>query len=616
MSPANLKNLAANTRAIAGIEFEMITRGYAIENNNKQLSEPVSNFRDIEEFFWEFVSSRTIDRVITQLENRYDRWVKDQISSYLDSHGGYKWLIDWFKNNVTPEEIADEMNLSSTDEVSYYEAAEYAMDNNLSWYEDAYNDLLQEKTNNEYSQSNFLQSERLYTYEDVLAEFSILEYPANENLEESYSNISADLTRVLGKTVNWATTYHGGERDADTYTLEPDSSITVKNEKSDVAVEIISHPMPIAQMIADYKKIRSWAIMNNHYTNSSTGLHINISIPGFDFDKVDYLKLVLLSGDEHVLKQFGRLGNSYARNALASIRKQIENEANIDSLLANLNANFEGPIRQLAEKVMFGHRSVSVKHNRIEFRSPGGDWLNQDESLIENTVYRYVVALDAAMHPEKFREDYLKKLYQLLDVKDEVTIGLFKFYSNMLSKEKFKQMVKNAYKTKMNVTAPTTLTELFERPLEHAPFIQWNNNEVSWFYVDDMTYVFMAQHNYGNIYLINFKMIPGQPDEEIMQTDPYGEAAWDAIYNKMYQSETKVTGTGHQNQVIGTIMEIFKDFVAKKQPTTIQFVAFASSRGRMLLYRRLALLAVKYLGFQFDEEDLSGIGKLWTLTKR
>jgi hypothetical protein len=160
------------------------------------------------------------------------------------------------------------------------------------------------------------------------------------------------------------------------------------------------------------------------------------------------------------------------------------------------------------------------------------------------------------------------------------------------------------------------LTELFERPLKHAPFIQWNDNEVSWFYVDDMTYVFVAQRDYGNNYIVNFKMIDSQPDEKIMQTDPYGPAAWSEIYNKMYRSKTKITGTGHQNQVIGTVIELFREFVATKKPDSITFVAFNQSRGRVLLYRRLALLAVKHLGFQFDEVDLGGVGTIWTLTKR
>jgi hypothetical protein len=84
----------------------------------------------------------------------------------------------------------------------------------------------------------------------------------------------------------------------------------------------------------------------------------------------------------------------------------------------------------------------------------------------------------------------------------------------------------------------------------------------------------------------------------------------------MYRSKTKITGTGHQNQVIGTVIELFREFVATKKPDSITFVAFNQSRGRVLLYRRLALLAVKHLGFQFDEVDLSGVGTIWKLTKR
>jgi hypothetical protein len=51
--------------------------------------------------------------------------------------------------------------------------------------------------------------------------------------------------------------------------------------------------------------------------------------------------------------------------------------------------------------------------------SPGGDWLNDNFAEIENTLRRFTVALSAAVDPEAYREEYLKKLYKLLDVSGE-----------------------------------------------------------------------------------------------------------------------------------------------------------------------------------------------------
>jgi hypothetical protein len=79
---------------------------------------------------------------------------------------------------------------------------------------------------------------------------------------------------------------------------------------------------------------------------------------------------------------------------------------------------------QLASKIVHGrstekYTSINVKNGYIEFRSPGGDWLNDNFAEIENTLRRFTVALSAAVDPEAYREEYLKKLYKLLDVSGE-----------------------------------------------------------------------------------------------------------------------------------------------------------------------------------------------------
>jgi hypothetical protein len=59
--------------------------------------------------------------------------------------------------------------------------------------------------------------------------------------------------------------------------------------------------------------------------------------------------------------------------------------------------------------------SINVKDGHIEFRSPGGDWLDENFDKIENTLLRFTVAMSAALNPEMYREEYLKKLYKILN---------------------------------------------------------------------------------------------------------------------------------------------------------------------------------------------------------
>ena len=63
--------------------------------------------------------------------------------------------------------------------------------------------------------------------------------------------------------------------------------------------------------------------------------------------------------------------------------------------------------------------SINNKDGYIEFRSPGGDWLGANFDKIESTLLRTVVAVDAAIDPQKYRKEYLTKLYKILNVKSE-----------------------------------------------------------------------------------------------------------------------------------------------------------------------------------------------------
>jgi hypothetical protein len=106
---------------------------------------------------------------------------------------------------------------------------------------------------------------------------------------------------------------------------------------------------------------------------------------------------------------------------------------------------------QLASKVIISrnaekYTSINVKDGYIEFRSPGGDWLNDNFAEIDNTLRRFTVALSAAVNPEAYREEYLKKLYKLLDVSGEKDpLSYFaKFAAGELPKAALKSFVRQA----------------------------------------------------------------------------------------------------------------------------------------------------------------------------
>jgi hypothetical protein len=204
--------------------------------------------------------------------------------------------------------------------------------------------------------------------------------------------------------------------------VEPDSSIDV-DDNDDQGLEFVSPPLPIEELLNDLNKVKAWADRTGCYTNDSTGLHINVSVPGWTggTDQLDYVKLALLLGDEFVLDSFGRSGNTYAKSAMSKIRDAVRKSPDrAQELMDRMKSGMD----QLASKVVHSrstekYTSINVKNGYIEFRSPGGDWLNDNFAEIDNTLRRFTVALSAAVDPEAYRQEYLKKLYKLLDVSGE-----------------------------------------------------------------------------------------------------------------------------------------------------------------------------------------------------
>jgi hypothetical protein len=170
-------------------------------------------------------------------------------------------------------------------------------------------------------------------------------------------------------------------------------------------------------MITKMEEVRAWALANDCYTNSSTGLHINVSVPNTSMISVDYVKLVLLLGDQYILDMFGRSASTYAKSSYKEIVSRIQsNPAGVTEVLDKMKKYLA---HLGAQSIHNGsttkYVSVNFKGDYVEFRSPGGDWLNETYwNQVKNTIFRFVVALDAATKPDKYKEEYLKKLYKLI----------------------------------------------------------------------------------------------------------------------------------------------------------------------------------------------------------
>jgi hypothetical protein len=156
------------------------------------------------------------------------------------------------------------------------------------------------------------------------------------------------------------------------------------------------------------------------YTNSSTGLHINVSIP----DKLDVLKLAVFTGDQHVLQQFGRQDSDYAVSSQQAIAGRV---AGGSPVLKTKTAKTPGVVGQPKTQTTLdvkslqriaqdatGDHTASISNNGkyISFRHAGGDYL-QDYTSVFNVVGRFIRAMIIASDPAMYAQEYQTKLAKL-----------------------------------------------------------------------------------------------------------------------------------------------------------------------------------------------------------
>ena len=444
MSPKNLRKLAADIDAKAGVEFEMIVPNVSRGEDEDDFGEPdydedqrSRSWSDIEDFFLggDGANGRNdVQRTIEKMQEEFFDWADEKIQKdWVEEQ--FDMVKEWVINNVQDEDILDFGEYDDEDREKFAEDPEFrnkvikdyvdnAIEKETSDYDEARDEYMDEMRGNE-DESEWL--ERSYPYmSDIENEFS-LNWPyytyGNNGGETDIEEIADSFKSKIGKPVVASSSYHSAKRNDTDYIVEPDSSLDPDNS-SDAGLEFISPPMPVDEMFSDMDKIVNWAENYGCYTNSSTGLHMNISVPDMSTAKLDFVKLALLMGDEYVLGQFGRIANSYAKSAMKLVRDRVaQRPEDAEAMLGQMKEH----LGALASKVIHSgettkYTSINTKDGYVEFRSPGGDWLddyNSDKGKIENTMLRFVVALDAAMDPEKYRQDYLKKLYKLLDIKKE-----------------------------------------------------------------------------------------------------------------------------------------------------------------------------------------------------
>lgn len=381
MSPATLERFANGPIAAGmtgGFEMELTLPGDLKPTRKADEAIPKEvTFDMIRDFF---APTGHID--IDDIENDFEHWLDRQYENFIN--------LTWSHISDTISKETPDINIRDLDSEIRYRIDEMWHAEIPSLY-----DFLKKRFRNTTYQS-------VSTYYDS-------SWPESHSAATSFAE---DFNKTFGvKSVIQG--YHATSKKDDTWYFETDGSIRPDDDY--FGIELVSPPMAVPEMVGKLKECMSWAVHLNARTNSSTGLHIGISLP--DHHAVDYTKLILFLGDKTILSKFRRTNNIYCKSSLAKAKKAVADYHSVESALSKIADDFRYGIQSDAKillNVMSDDKNVSVnfKKTYVEFRAMGGDYLSKQD-LVINTVNKYIKAYALASDPTAAKEEYAKKLMTL-----------------------------------------------------------------------------------------------------------------------------------------------------------------------------------------------------------
>ena len=442
MSPGALKqflNSPAAEGIRAGFEAEVIFADVLSDVSNfdgeseadYDSDETAYDIDQIAEFFARGRESR--GRVREQLLQSYNNWFALNIPEQWDReqyNDIRQWIIDNDIIDGNPsddgygQKVSDRADKAIADEDEVYNAA--------------YDEFREYFNDNPPDEMEWLRDMGWSTMQDVGDEFDFM-WPDWTSGDDSNGDgeFDADKAQVLADDfADWfgvptkVGNYHNVPRNDTDWIFESDGSLT-PDELEDMPVEIISPPMPLAKTVEMLGEFFNWAKSNKAYTNTTTGFHMSVSLPGQEVYEageppsekvIDFVKLALFLGDEHVLKQFGREAEPYAVSAVKKLQKAATrpNDSSPSAAASAAMKEFRAGMMSAASRALasnrgFGKRhSINPKSGYVEFRSAGGEDYFGDIPLLKNTLMRYAYALSIAGDPAAEKKEYSKKMYKLL----------------------------------------------------------------------------------------------------------------------------------------------------------------------------------------------------------
>lgn len=297
--------------------------------------------------------------------------------------------------------------------------------------------------------------------------------------------LARDLERYLPVPLIVLDDYHDKAKDFNYWYLEPDRSITVDDEKTDIGAELVTPAFESVDFALEQLKMLLNVIEKIGYTNDSTALHVNISFT--EKKDINPLKLVLLLGESYVAKIFGREVNKYAQQQLVAVLDKLAKDKKaFERIQQAKETNDFKTMELIFDAIVTNHkyRSVHFKRDYLEFRIIGGKDYHKKYEDIKSSIARFLYAMTAASDKEMGKRSYLKKLAKLISTSKEWIIG-----SNKLDGDDIHEKAKKDLILFNNIPDSSDIKkDVFYHQLKNLLNMYYNFNDVSQDSYDD--YVF------------------------------------------------------------------------------------------------------------------------------
>lgn len=407
---------------------------------------------------WEEVAEMIEDElgslVLDGLRDDYREWLMDRKVHDIEGDVTQELVDERASSDSWKREfIEDRVDQSDIDEYRNFIANDPELsklpDNELVWHyvdTEGYHDFVEwlhahldhtgevrnatwQRATEEYSMTDWMEEE-YGSWADFLYE---------QGIELSHTS-SYTLSEIAERIKDWASensksdsvisgSYHTGKAvDNTEWRVEDDSSIKY-NALHQLGAEIISPVYDnLGDMLSEMRSLFTRLDRSSVTTNTSTGLHVTMSLASQPDMPVNKLKMAVLLGDQYALSEFDRRFNTYSQsqqdqieNALVELTKK-DDVSKMD--FSKLEEILLGGVKHTKfSSINFKNLTNQVGNNLIEFRVGGGAGYHQAMDKVTKLVVRCGATMLAGYFPELFKKDYIKTIYRLIEKTREGLTG-------------------------------------------------------------------------------------------------------------------------------------------------------------------------------------------------